>query len=465
MSGWLQIFFARPPVPGKVKTRLATFLGPQHAATLYRRLLKHCLHELQQPDVAVEIHSATKEEIHILQQMASGLPVRVQTEGDLGQRMAHALCEAAAPLSDETPVILCGTDIPAYCYAIGRQSAAMLSPGACVLGPTGDGGYYLVGMMAGDLRNRARVSSAFEGVAWSTERTLKQQLDRLHVLGFSVRLAPELRDIDTFDDFAQWKEEPNCFARDLFPDLRVILPVLNEEESLPGVLRDLFALNYFREIICADNGSSDASVRIAVAAGASVTHCPERGYGATCLAALDHLRQQGGCDVVLFADADGADDPASIPHILAPVVSDRVDLALAARRSDLAETGALQGHQRLGNRVVTALVRLLYGYPYHDLGPLRAIRWAALERLHMEDRNYGWTVEMQIRAVREGLRIQELPVAYRRRQAGQSKVSATLRGSLRAGQVILRSVVLERLRRWPRHRPISACGGRTHVLD
>lgn len=465
MNGWLQILFARPPVPGKVKTRLAAFLGPQGAATLYRRLLEHSLRELRQPDVALEIHSATGEDRHVLEALASGLQVRVQAEGDLGARMAHALCEAAAPLPDETPVILCGTDIPGYGAAIGRQSAALLSSGTCVLGPTNDGGYYLVGMLAGDLRNRDRVASVFEGIAWSSEQTRKQQEEQLRALGFSVRLAPELCDIDTFDDFAQWKEEPGCFARDLFPDLRVILPVLNEEESLPGVLRDLFKLNYFREIICADNGSSDASAQIAAAAGATVTHCPERGYGATCLAALDHLRRNGGCDVVLFADADGADDPASIPSILSPVVSDEFDLALAARRSDLAESGALQGHQRLGNRLVTALVRLLYGFPYQDLGPLRAIRWQALERLHMEDRNYGWTVEMQIRAVREGLRIQELPVAYRRRQAGRSKVSSTFRGSLRAGQVILQSVILERLRPWPRHRSISACGGGTHVLD
>jgi glycosyltransferase involved in cell wall biosynthesis len=213
----------------------------------------------------------------------------------------------------------------------------------------------------------------------------------------------------------------------------VVIPALNEEAALPLVLRDI-PRDLVRRVLVADNGSTDRTAEVARAHGAEVVHQPERGYGAACLAALDHLRADPP-DVVVFLDGDHADDGTQLELLLAPLRRGEADLVLGSRVRGAAR-GALTPQQRMGNRVACVALRVLYAAEYTDLGPFRAIRWAALEQLRMVDRNYGWTVEMQIKAAQHGLRHVEVPVRYRAR-VGTSKVSGTVRGTLGASYKIL----------------------------
>jgi len=229
----------------------------------------------------------------------------------------------------------------------------------------------------------------------------------------------------------------------------VVIPALDEEAAIGGVIAALPRAAAgatpwkLAAIVVADNGSRDRTAAVARAAGATVIHEPRRGYGAACLAALAHLRAAPP-DIVAFLDADGSDDPAELPALLAPLLEGRADLAIGSRVRGARERGALTKVQELGNALAVVLLRLLFGARWTDLGPFRAIRWPALETLGMRDPDYGWTVEMQARAARAGLRGVELPAAYRRR-IGRSKVSGTLRGALGAGWKIVFTILRVRL--------------------
>ena len=217
----------------------------------------------------------------------------------------------------------------------------------------------------------------------------------------------------------------------------LIIPALNEARALRQVLEDV-PPGVFREIIVVDNGSTDNTAKIARSAGARVVVEQRRGYGSACLAGISALPPEA--DVVVFMDADGSDLPSDAGALIEPIVQDEADLVIGSRELGTAEPGSLSPHQRLGNRLAVWLVSLLYGRQYTDLGPFRAIRRSALERLGMRDTNFGWTIEMQVKAVQRGLRIAEAPVAYRKRQAGQSKISGSLLGSAAAGAKILWTV-------------------------
>jgi len=230
----------------------------------------------------------------------------------------------------------------------------------------------------------------------------------------------------------------------------VVIPALDEEQAiarvlaavprdgiLPGPAPPAAAPRFHvREIVVADNGSRDRTADVARAVGARVVREPRRGYGAACLAALEALRAHPP-DVVAFMDADGSDDPAELGQLLAPIAEGRADLVIGSRVLGEREPGALTAVQAFGNALATLLLRVLFGARFTDLGPFRAVRWAALERIRMRDRDYGWTVEMQARALREGLVCTEVAVRWRRRAAGRSKVSGTLRGVVGAGWKIL----------------------------
>lgn len=196
-------------------------------------------------------------------------------------------------------------------------------------------------------------------------------------------------------------------------------------------------------MVVADNGSTDRTAAVARAHGAVVVTEPRRGYGAACLRALAALRAEPP-EAVLFLDADGSDDPAQAAALLEPIAAGRADLVIGSRVLGGAEAGALTPAQRFGNRLATRLLRLLYGVRYTDLGPFRAIRWGALESLAMRDRDFGWTVEMQVKAARRGLRHEEVPVRYRKR-IGRSKISGTVSGTLRAGWKILGTIARDRV--------------------
>ena len=199
----------------------------------------------------------------------------------------------------------------------------------------------------------------------------------------------------------------------------------------------------FEWIIVADNGSTDATAEIASAAGAIVTREPERGYGATCMCALAALPADAG--IVVFMQADCSEDAREVHLLLAPILDGRADMVIGSRTLGVAEPGALLGRQRFGNRVVVFLMRVLFGCQATDIGPFRAIRVDALRRLNMVDRNYGWTVEMQIKASRARLRVIEVPVGYRVRAAGENKVSGNLWNSVLAGLKMIFVVLKLRL--------------------
>lgn len=215
--------------------------------------------------------------------------------------------------------------------------------------------------------------------------------------------------------------------------ISVIIPALDEELSIARVLADL-PRERLQEVIVVDNGSRDATAARAAAAGARVVAEPERGYGAACLAGIAALRPD--CELVVFLDADYSDHPDELPLLTAPIEADTADLVIGSRIRGNAEPGALLPQARFGNTLACFLMRCLFGFRYSDLGPFRAIRRAALDRIGMCDRNFGWTVEMQIKALQHRLRIQEIPVSYRKRK-GVSKITGTLSGTLRAGYKIL----------------------------
>jgi len=225
----------------------------------------------------------------------------------------------------------------------------------------------------------------------------------------------------------------------------VIIPALNEEASLPLVLA---ALPHppVQRVIVADNGSRDGTARVARAGGAIVVAAERRGYGSACLAGLDWLRHHDPPDIVVFVDADFSDHPDELPRLVAPLLTGEADLVIGSRVLGEREPGALLPQARAGNLVACLLIRLLYGHRFTDLGPFRAVRWEALERLGMADPNFGWTAEMQVKALRHGLRVTEVPVSYRRR-VGVSKITGTVTGTLRAGYKILWTVLRHSLGR------------------
>jgi hypothetical protein len=214
----------------------------------------------------------------------------------------------------------------------------------------------------------------------------------------------------------------------------VVIPALDEERSLPLVLGDLPPVGW---VFVVDNGSTDNTAQVAESAGAQVISEPRRGYGSACLAGIAQARA-AGAEIIVILDGDHADEPALIDRLLQPILDGAADLVLSDR-TQLAEPDALLPHQRHGNRLATALIHLATGHRYADMGPFRAVRTDALARLDMQDRNYGWNVEMQMKAIQRGLRVREVPMPYRTR-VGVSKISGTLRGTVAAGSKIIWSV-------------------------
>lgn len=221
----------------------------------------------------------------------------------------------------------------------------------------------------------------------------------------------------------------------------VIIPALNEQDAIGKVV--CAVPGWVDAVAVGDNGSADMTAAIAREAGAIVVTEAERGYGAACLAALAALPP---VDIVVFIDGDNSDYPEDMAELVDPIIANQYDFVLGSRVLGTRERGALTPQQIFGNWLATTLIRLIWRVAYTDLGPYRAIRADALERLDMADRNYGWTVEMQIKAAQDELRITEVPARYRRR-IGVSKVSGTLKGTVMAGYKILATIARYSLRR------------------
>lgn len=211
----------------------------------------------------------------------------------------------------------------------------------------------------------------------------------------------------------------------------VVIPALNEQDAIARVIGEL--PEWIDQVVVADNGSTDATVARAHAAGAVVVVEPQRGYGAACLAGLKRLDP---VDIVVFIDGDYSDYPAEASKLVLPILEGRAEMAIGSRVLGECEPGALTGPQVFGNWLATKLIALLWKQRFTDLGPFRAIRSSTLQSLDMRDTNFGWTVEMQIKAARFGVPSLDVPVSYRNR-IGISKVSGTVSGSIKAGTKIL----------------------------
>ncbi len=217
----------------------------------------------------------------------------------------------------------------------------------------------------------------------------------------------------------------------------VIIPVFNEQESIGRVIAAI--PRWAKQILVVDNGCTDATAERAQQAGATVIREPRRGYGQACLAGR---RAAGAANILVFLDGDFSDYPDQMDKLVRPIAENRADFVLGSRTQGARQAGALLPQQRFGGALACLLIRLCWRHRYTDLGPFRAIRKISLDRLNMDDQNFGWTVQMQIRAVVAALRIEEIPVDYRRR-IGQSKISGTVRGVLGAGIKILYTIARE----------------------
>ncbi len=217
----------------------------------------------------------------------------------------------------------------------------------------------------------------------------------------------------------------------------LLIPALNEAESIGRVLEGLPA-KIFSQVMAIDNGSRDATAEVARAAGAEVVSEPRRGYGRASMAGLARLRPE--INAIAFMDADLSDDPRDLASLVEFFDQDDYDLVVGSRVLGESEPGALAPLQRFGNWLTTRLIRRIWHVSFTDLGPMRVVSRKALERLKMRDPDFGWNVEMQVKAAQMQLRVAEVPVAYRRRRHGKSKISGTVWGSLRAGAKILWTV-------------------------
>ena len=217
--------------------------------------------------------------------------------------------------------------------------------------------------------------------------------------------------------------------------ISIIIPAYNEESSI-GLVLDALPQEKIHEIIVVDNGSTDATARVAQEHGARVVKEPRKGYGSACLKGIDELDAP---DIVVFIDGDFSDFPEEIVLLIRPIETGEKDFVLGSRMILPKSQLALLPQARYGNRLAVFLIKLFFKHEFTDLGPFRAIRYSSLMSIGMKDMDFGWTVEMQIKAVRNGLRIREVPVNYRKR-VGISKITGTILGTFRAGTKIIYTI-------------------------
>lgn len=218
----------------------------------------------------------------------------------------------------------------------------------------------------------------------------------------------------------------------------VIIPAYNEEESIGNVLQDI-PKELVRDIIVCNNASTDKTKAVALANGAIVVDQPEKGYGSACLKGISYIKARPvgeQPDIVVFLDGDYSDHPEEMSQLINPIVEDGMDMVIGSRSMGTLQKGAMMPQQIFGNWLATTLIKFFYNYQFTDLGPFRAITWKQLIAIDMQDRDFGWTVEMQVKAAKFGLKCTEVPMTYRKR-IGVSKVSGTVRGTILAGHKIL----------------------------
>lgn len=219
----------------------------------------------------------------------------------------------------------------------------------------------------------------------------------------------------------------------------MIIPAFNEERSIGKVVREIPAA-WVQEVIVVNNNSRDQTATVAASAGATVLDEPVQGYGRACLRGIAYAQnREPKPDIVVFLDADYSDYPEELPRVIDPILTGQADMVIGSRKLGNRQRGSMTPQQVFGNWLATTLLRWIYNVHYTDLGPFRAIRFSSLIALGMQDQNYGWTVEMQVKAAKKGLKTTEVPVSYRVR-IGVSKVSGTVKGTVMAGYKILTTI-------------------------
>lgn len=220
------------------------------------------------------------------------------------------------------------------------------------------------------------------------------------------------------------------------PIIDIIIPAYNEEQSIGLVIRDI-PKDMVREIIVCNNNSTDSTADVARSAGATVVLAENKGYGSACLKGIEHIRsKEVPPDIVVFLDGDYSDHPEQLSDLVQVIEEKDADLVIGSRALGNLEDGSMMPQQIFGNWLATSLIKLIYGYEFTDLGPFRAIKYPKLIEIDMEDPDFGWTVEMQVKAAKHKLKCEEIPVHYRKR-VGVSKVSGTIKGTILAGHKIL----------------------------
>ena len=225
------------------------------------------------------------------------------------------------------------------------------------------------------------------------------------------------------------------------PIVKVVIPAQNEERAIGKVISEI--PDWVSEVIIADNGSTDNTAQVAKDHGATVISVPEAGYGRACMGGI---AAAGEYDIIVFLDGDASDYPEDMSLLVQPIRDDEADMVIGSRVLGELEKGSLTPQQRFGNLLACWLMKLIWKHTYTDLGPFRAISREGLEKLNMEAPTFGWTVEMQIRALKQGLRCQDAPVRYRKR-IGKSKISGTVKGVIMAGVYILGTIFAEAVKR------------------
>ena len=219
------------------------------------------------------------------------------------------------------------------------------------------------------------------------------------------------------------------------PAIKVIIPAFNEEKSIAKVIAEIPDL--VEEIVVVNNNSTDQTVQVSTKAGATVITEKSKGYGYACLKGIDYLSQEDKTpEILVFLDGDFSDFPQELTKVIQPILDDKADFVVGARVKELRESGSLTPQQVFGNWLACFLMKILYQSSFTDLGPFRAIRWDTLKNLKMSDKTYGWTIEMQLKVLRQEISYQEVPVSYKKR-IGVSKVSGTVKGTIFAGVKII----------------------------
>lgn len=220
----------------------------------------------------------------------------------------------------------------------------------------------------------------------------------------------------------------------------VIIPAYNEENAIGNVITDL-PKDWIREVVVVNNNSNDATKDIAAKAGATVLDQPIQGYGNACLKGIEYIKQLNPLpEIVVFIDADYSDHPEELPLLVRPLMEDGYDMIIGSRALGQKESGSMTPQQIFGNWLATRMIKAFYGIAYTDLGPFRAIKYDALIEIDMQDKTYGWTVEMQLKAAKLNMKVSEVAVNYRKR-IGFSKISGTVKGTIMAGYKIIATIL------------------------